>query len=220
MIQAKSALQALINTLSRGKALTLDGKIGPSSMEAIASLNPNDQQLVSVFGRTILDFYPPRGISFQKLDQMITDAAERKQIPASYLILMVKQENHTSVEGIVVEYEGTFKGIAQFNKQTWDAVSRLEYEDFVVDDYRSLIAASELYLRNRTSFRIKFPGAYYTDEIAYLYHNQGAGESARFLSTGHAEPALLSQSRAAQAVAYKALDQFNSYLDQLESQTA
>jgi hypothetical protein len=48
----------------------------------------------------------------------------------------------------------------------------------------SMLAAALLYEENKRVFEAQFPHANYTDEIAYLYHQQGSTSARTFLETG------------------------------------
>jgi hypothetical protein len=203
---AMSALQALINKLSTTTKIADDGVYGEATHRAFLSLSPQDQSKVRTFANVSLGYTIPKNLSWGQVQFLVDKASKATGVPVSYLMKLVKLENTTTPTGIQVEYEGTFRGIGQFDKATWQRVSSLDFSK-VVNDEDSLLAVCQLYIDNKATFAKKYPGKPFTDEVAYLYHNQGAGNAYDFLATGDAKPVLLSQSKAAVAVAYTARDQ-------------
>jgi hypothetical protein len=206
---AVSALQGLINKLSPSAKIADDGVYGEATHRAFLALSPADQSKVKTFATVSLGYTMPKDLTWGQVQYLVDKASAQTGVPVSYLMKLVKLENKATPTGIQIEYEGKFKGIGQFDKATWNRVSKLDYSK-VVNDEDSLLAVCQLYIANRATFAKKYPGKPFTDEVAYLYHNQGAGNAYEFLSTGDAKPVLLSQSKAAVAVAYTARDQVMS----------
>lgn len=206
-MKAESALQALINSLTRPDRLVVDGEIGPETINAIAEMPSGHQEIVNTYANVILGTVPPRLIPYDRITKMVSDVAMIMRVPASYLDLVVKLENKNTRKGVFVEYEGTFKGIGQFNEATWNRVSEKDYDKYVTNDFESLKAVASLYIANRLTYFRQFPSGAYTDEVAYLYHNQGAGGAASYIRSGVVKPVLARQSQKAIEIAKIAHDQ-------------
>jgi hypothetical protein len=120
-------------------------------------------------------------ISASEIDRIIAENPDL-QNRESYLRLMLSLEAPNIDDGFVNEPQPPFIGLAQFNRDTWDSISTLPFSE-ALDPVQGLKGAVSLYNSNKRSFERKFDGTY-TDEIAYLYHNQGAPSAAQFLRTG------------------------------------
>jgi hypothetical protein len=178
----ESALQHLLAVY--GRPITVDGILGPASAVAFNSLESSARDIVSAFSARILSYRKPDLFAKIDVDQWIKEAAGSLPGVADYLQLMVKHENRVSSKGVFVEYEGPFKGIAQFNRRTWVSLGGPEWEQ-VIDPVVSLKQAVKLYLSNKGVFSSHFGDAEYTKEIAYLYHNQGGSAASEYLRTGN-----------------------------------
>lgn len=114
-------------------------------------------------------------------------------VPKSYLRKMLFLENFTSDQEIGTTVTGYYRGLGQFSRRTWNDIRRefkLEHdlpswELGTQDPVVSLLMAGYLYLSNAAVFGRQFPGQIFTDEIAYLYHQQGATAAKRFLLKGN-----------------------------------
>lgn len=100
---------------------------------------------------------------------------------------LIQHENFTSDLGVEVEFSGTFQGIGQFNRRTWEGVSDMPWssrQSLVA----SLRAISLLWESNKRVFLNQFKNiaveSDFSFPIGYTYHNQGAGAAAEFLRTG------------------------------------
>lgn len=84
--------------------------------------------------------------------------------------------------GYVIEREGKYRGLGQFDKPTWDAVSNVSF-DHAGDPLSDLQSTLSLLRSNRRVFRNQFSNGNFTADVAYLYHNQGGYYAARYLRT-------------------------------------
>lgn len=199
-------VQALLQLLG-AKGLKIDGLWGPRTAQAVTALSADDQALLLTavkHGRPHLaplikdslgrqgTKREPHFIPWGELTSLAGRVQQELGVPSSYLLLMLRLENKTNEAGVYPEYEGTFQGVAQFNRATWNGL-RTKYAAFelppytqgVTDTLASLRAAAILYKDNNYSFQRDFPnGALYSDGIAYLYHQQGASAAKRFLTSG------------------------------------
>lgn len=178
MLNGKT-LQLVLNSLGHG--LAVDGVVGSRTFAALNKSIPDHpwlKKLAEQLGIKERDF-----LSFTQIDQLASRVAQEEQIPASYLLSTFKIENKQVTGGIEVEYEGTFRGIGQFNAKTWNSVMDVPFSE-VTNHTQSAIATARLYKANKVSFLNAFPSGKYTDEIAYLYHNQGASSATRYLRYG------------------------------------
>jgi hypothetical protein len=100
----------------------------------------------------------------------------------SFLHRVVELENHSLDDGYIIDMEPPYVGLGQFDKATWRAVTDVPFSS-ASNMSQSLEALVSLYVENKRSFDLEFDGIF-TEEIAYLYHNQGASASAEYLKTG------------------------------------
>lgn len=178
----ENALQHLISVFDQSQSV--DGIIGLRTASRIRGLATRDTMVVQSFAEKVLSYKEPQLLSSDSVSELISEVSSGNSEYEQYLELMVELENKITPQGVFVEYAGTFKGIAQFNRETWVSLGGPSFEE-VVDTKVSLQQALKLYLDNQSSFRTIFgPGPKYTKEIAYLYHNQGASSAARFLDVG------------------------------------
>ncbi|WP_202630570.1 hypothetical protein, partial [Deinococcus alpinitundrae] len=92
---------------------------------------------------------------------------------------LIPIENFVVAGGFETTVSGSFRGLGQFNRQTWDGLRRLgrnlpAFEEGSAQLNASLYAIGFLYLENKRAYEASFKGRVLTHEIAYLYHNQGA----------------------------------------------
>lgn len=120
--------------------------------------------------------------SRQVINDAIARVAEETGVPSSYLELVVETENWVSKDEVTTTLTGKYRGLGQFDSSTWAAVSPHPY-DRAAEVYPGLLATARLYTANKDTFR-RGVGGVFTDAIAYLYHNQGAGNAKRYLLTG------------------------------------
>lgn len=119
------------------------------------------------------------------------EVTARNEEEKSYLRLMVLLENWDTGAFIEASVTGSFRGIAQFGESTWDWISTLNskltgvsWEEGTKSVSMSIVAALVLYRKNKVSFGKSFPRRYYSREIAYTYHQQGAGGGRHYIRTG------------------------------------
>jgi hypothetical protein len=125
----------------------------------------------------------PVFVSWTEIEDIVSVVSAEYSVPRSYLVKTVDIENYTSPDGVFVDTEGKFIGLGQFNEATWNAVMDDPYGE-ASNPRKGIEAIAKLYLANKASFEVNFRSAEYTDEIAYLYHNQGAPSAASFLHSG------------------------------------
>lgn len=174
-----NTLQLVLNSL--GHSLRVDGDLGPRTWGALESSSANHpwlKELAEKLGIKKDDF-----LSYAQIDQLAADVGAREGVPSSYLRETFLIENKQVAGGIEVEYAGTFRGLGQFNRRTWNSVMDVPFSE-VTDHNQSATATARLYNANKVSFLNVFPGGEYTNAIAYLYHNQGAGAASSYLKTG------------------------------------
>lgn len=95
--------------------------------------------------------------------------------------------------------EGSFRGPFQFSKIAWRDVSRDNWEVDSVDPTLSTRAALDYFLLNYSRYvKSGFDPSKFTNEIGYLYHNQGPSAAKHYLL--HGELRFPDQSRAAREV--------------------
>lgn len=106
-----------------------------------------------------------------------------------YLDMLLKLENGAG------DRVGPFRGPFQFGRSAWLEAGEGSWEQNSDDFMLASRAALRYYYLNKNRFQKVFPGATYTNEIAYLYHNQGPSGAKHFLLKGHLKWPL--QSKAA-----------------------
>jgi hypothetical protein len=114
--------------------------------------------------------------------------------PASYLRKILFLENWTNDEQVGTSLTGMFRGLGQFARSTWNSVRKeVRHRDNTIPDWAvgvhdpliSLKMVAFLYASNKRVFNKHFPEGVYSDEIAYLYHQQGASAARKFLVSGN-----------------------------------
>lgn len=188
------AVQQLLRAL--GEPIAVDGVAGPKTRAAVLKHSADD--LVSaVTGRFPL---PSNGRVFvpeQQIEAAIRDTVLRySDVPSTYLRLVVRLENYPALGGVETTFGGKYQGLGQFGQAAWDDVRDNEdptlgsYEKGVRDVNLSIRAIAGYHRLNRRRVRNAAPKLYargYSDELAYLAHNQGAGGAARLFAGGGIE---------------------------------
>jgi hypothetical protein len=183
--------RALQTIVASRQPIVVDGMIGSKSLAAIKRLSEVDRFVVlgaSRMMRIVLPTIKPAiTVSINTARGVAELVSDRTGVPLDFLMLTLELENFKSADGTgySVEFEGTFRGLGQFDKATWDAVMPNVSFERVCDTSLSLTAIATLYLSNKATFvRQGNNPLLYSIGIAYLYHNQGAGSANLFLRTG------------------------------------
>lgn len=173
-------LQTLINELER-TTLTVDGVIGPKTLSKIVDMSPARRAMVTQFGGLVNVPVNEMIVSTATLFEYADEVGRFIGVPTSFLLSCVSYENYYYRDHFLIEVEGKFKGLGQFDRTTWESVSSANFEE-AISPVTSLDAIARLYLANRIVFENqRIPGFEYTVDVAYLYHNQGASAAAEFL---------------------------------------
>jgi hypothetical protein len=177
-----SALQRIL--AQGGPEPVVDGLYGRMTSRAYQRASGIVQSLHDDVAQD-LGYIPPVLASFDEIEKICSDVASSWGVPSSYMtkILMAENQVNLNKDEILIEYDGTFKGLGQFNSATWESVVPYPFAD-VVSHARSAEAVCRLYLANKATHASVFSSPF-TDNIAYLYHNQGAGSARRYLDTGN-----------------------------------
>lgn len=85
------------------------------------------------------------------------------------------------LEGGSDDFEGGIIGPFQFSEIAWRDVGMTDWRNGAVDLGLSARAAVKFYFINRARFLRQYPGRAFTNEIAYLYHNQGPSGALYYL---------------------------------------
>lgn len=165
------------------RPIVVDGHFGPMSALALNRSPQDVREVVNDLAQE-LDWRLPDVVNEMEMDQLVDEYAQKFDVPRSYLASLVILENTMKDGNYIVEHEGTHRGLGQFDRPTWKAVMNEPFFNSVLPS-KSMEAISRLYAKNKDSYLAKFPDGEYTDEIAYLYHNQGAPAAAVFLETGN-----------------------------------
>lgn len=210
------ALQAYLQATSpTAKYIALDGVLGEKTVAAYtAAVNSGDVLVSHVASK--LGVVMPKKVPWTKLKPLIESVSARYNIPQEYFDKVLRIENRSVDElTLLVEYEGTHRGIGQFDKQTWSGAFRSagkdvpDYETGVIDDATSMEAIALLYLDNKRAYdalaRAISTSTPFTLNVAYLYHNQGAPRSKAILTAGRS--IIGNQSGVARTVVDRAIDE-------------
>jgi hypothetical protein len=172
--------QTLLNHL--GISVQVDGLPGQQTMGGISAL-PKEQRKALVNLTSAMNTCDSF-LLLKTLKKIAINATTAESTPSavSFLSLLIDMEN-TVYQGVVyVKSSASFKGIAQFNEKTWSALTSLPFS-LAEDPKTALRAAVKLYKANR-SFHTNHSTLPFTDDIAYLYHNQGASSALDYLKHG------------------------------------
>lgn len=175
-----------------GKPVSADGIIGPQTRAAVSSLTGQDRALVEALESRVAPPSQRPGwmfVSYATARNAIDAAHAETGVPLSYLASILPLENVEVTGGYKTTTSGTFRGLGQFDEQTWNGLRRLGYPlpsfgDGAVRPETAMKAVAYLYQANRKTHAAVFPGSEFTDELGYLYHNQGAPAAQRYLRTG------------------------------------
>lgn len=199
--------QQLVNAELKAQALKIDGVWGRDSAEKYNALSGSSQSFIREKLRKLqrnmdLDqvFLPSMVITTQELNLMyqvvaskMASATRKWGIPL--MQLAVELENYSSADGsILVEHNGTFKGIGQFDAASWaTAMPGVDFLSEIDNPVMGLTAIVNYALHNKRVIHNKYPGAPWDHNIAYAAHNQGAGKILGWLG-GNAYSVLGDQS--------------------------
>lgn len=174
--------QVLMRHLT-GSPLKADGIPGPTTSKMFYGLPSAHRLLV----RDVLGEHYPGVVPVYVTRKEVYDAASviasETGVPLDAILTIVETENGPGAEGWYLDRDGKYQGLGQFDRATWKAVSDSP-DSQRVEVIPSLRAIAKLYLSNRSVFIRQFPFGEFTPEIAYLYHNQGAGSAKSYLTTG------------------------------------
>lgn len=180
MINAIRTLQQVLNLL--GQPLKADGIFGPKTFRALVSISQTFKADPNELGRILgLDY--DILVSWSEIEHTLQLYPEHHASFVRFLI-SIEKEGLYDARWVYNDGVGKYRGIAQFDKSTWDSVSHLPYSTSVVVASSSIAASVALYEANLDYFSRHIGGAF-TNEIAYLFHNQGASASRQFLTNGN-----------------------------------
>lgn len=180
MSKSVEALQAYLQATSSTRAyIKLDGVLGPKTVAAYEQAVSKGDELVTHVAKK-LGVVMPKRLSWAYLKPLIASASAVHGVPEEYFVKTIIIENkvidNTMIE---VEYEGTHRGLGQFDKPTWEGLPELgvSYEVGTADDVVSLRAIALLYLNNKQQYeklaKTLSSSAPFSMNVAYFYHNQG-----------------------------------------------
>lgn len=186
-----------------GASIRPDGQFGPLTAQALSTTSSRVAKQVAEEFRLGLPtvaaasgrVFVPQSVLEQAIAQ-VTKKRGRDVEP--FLRYMLQAENWPAASGLFTEFEGTYQGVGQFSKATWDlgaAKRRTQGEappDYsaVRDVFHSLDMAAWYYRDHEGVYkahRRAVPGliAGYGPMIGYLYHQQGAPGALHFWRTGN-----------------------------------
>lgn len=128
-------------------------------------------------------------ISIESLQQIVDETIKYK-VDREAVMYIFSFESYPKLvdgkRGYVINRSGTYRGLGQFSKYTWDAVCRqgLPYPYTLVGNPHADVLATFMLLQDSKRFHRNTFGTGFNKKIAYLYHNQGAPAGASYLRTG------------------------------------
>lgn len=186
------AIQYLLR--ASGANVRADGILGPKTEGALVAAPKSVQQTVQTMRSTVAALpvpVDPAFISDQALSPLVQRAASVTGSTISYLELSLRIENFrdSGRGGFRTVLTGSHRGLGQFDEVTWNSISRVGdvgvYPSVADPNHAgSVLAMGYLYLENKRVFLAAFPDGKFTDEVAYLYHNQGSTQATNFLRSG------------------------------------
>jgi hypothetical protein len=186
-------VKALQTIIASRQLISVDGKFGPQSLNALKKLPALEQATVlnaSKMMNVQIDLSKNDSITTVSLEEVASVASQvssMTNVPISFILETVMIENYgnRSLDGFVVETAGKYKGLGQFDKKTWDSVMSPTPFSSVSSTFDSLLAIARLYERNKRSFIVQGnKSSLYSNGVAYLYHNQGAASARLYLNSG------------------------------------
>lgn len=176
-----------------GYRVSADGILGTETQRALAGIQASGNPITELMMKALPESTPVTSgrvfVSNEAVNSAVASAVSITSAPVSYLRAVIERENFRVSGGYETTLSGNFRGLGQFNAATWNGirsqtVSLPSYELGVKDPVASVLATAYLYMDNKRQFDNAFPRKRFTDEIAYLYHNQGGPAAASFLRTG------------------------------------
>ncbi|ABI20408.1 P5a [Pseudomonas phage phi6] len=188
-----SAFAVQYSLRALGQKVRADGVVGSETRAALDAL-PENQKKAIVELQALLPKAQSVGNSrvrftTAEVDSAVPRISQKIGVPASYYQFLIPIENFVVAGGFETTVSGSFRGLGQFNRQTWDGLRRLgrnlpAFEEGSAQLNASLYAIGFLYLENKRAYEASFKGRVFTHEIAYLYHNQGAPAAEQYLTSG------------------------------------
>lgn len=210
------ALQAYLAASSQTAAtLELDGVLGQQTKKAITRAVQKGDPIVEPLAQSLgipLNFPKDLIVLRTELAPVIKEFSATYKVPESYLWFCFDTETRHDESAYYPVFDQTYKGLGQFGADTWAGLNRV-YKEFKtpyatgVRDTRATVEATcLLYLDSKYAYRKlakrKGYSSEFTNAIAYLYHNQGSGQSAEIL--GDNSGIVGSQSRVAVGIVAQA----------------
>lgn len=116
------ALQNALNSIL-GTKLKIDGVIGTETINAYYTAVARGDKVVQSITATA-GYSLPAAISRKDLDAVVKRVSGAMYSPVSYLELLLKLEPKKVGDFVLLDREGTFVGITQFNKRSYEDVRR------------------------------------------------------------------------------------------------
>lgn len=182
----------------------MDGKVGVQTLNAFYAVKDSRSSLFSELVQvTGVDL--PAVMKISEVQEIVRRSTFTS-VPKSYLNLLVAVEPVVIGDLVILDRSGKYVGVTQFDRRSYEEVRQsgvsnsrgIEVEQLLppFDDFvkaspevmveASLSAAAAYYLVNERRLKASLKGKFvkYTDDVAYLAHNQGATGAAKYLMTG------------------------------------
>lgn len=174
-----SDLQRILRIL--GSTVSVDGLFGPNTFRALSMIASQLGADPNKLGR-LLGLKYDLMVPWSTVESILSSKSKKESDYIRFLLSIEKQGMMDS-KWIYNDGFGTYRGLCQFDTPTWRAVSDIPYELGVTDPKSAIDAALKLYYKNELYFTLNI-GGLYTNDVAYLFHNQGAAGARHYLTTG------------------------------------
>lgn len=187
-----SALAVQYSLRALGQKVRADGIVGSETRNALEALPATQKKAIVELQALLPKAQSVAGrvrFTNAEINSAVARISSEIGAPASYYQFLIPIENFVVAGGFETTVSGSFRGLGQFNRQTWDGLRRLgrnlpAFEEGSSQLNASLYAIGFLYLENKKAYEGSFKGRVFTNEIAYLYHNQGAPAAEQYLTSG------------------------------------
>lgn len=172
------ALQIVLSML--GTPLVPDGIMGSATLKAVQTAKLEFGSSVDVL-LELVGFKYPLWYSNAELEDAIQSSGFSKKVQ-DYIRFCVEIETFAFEDSVANDMIGKHQGIGQFNASTWASIMGTPFSESG-SLTESVKAIGLLYLDNFKVHNRSYEKQF-SNEVAYLYHNQGASSSDVFLRTG------------------------------------
>jgi hypothetical protein len=181
-------VQTLIVTM--GTPIAVDGVIGPQTLFAIKGLFPYKQRVVMGFAEKLdVPVSLSDVIPIKEINKLVKKVSKTKKVSQRYLSMTLELENwKTKTKDAYFNIrDGKYIGLGQFHDSAWAESSNTPYPQGALEPEEAISAIAQYYLNNKKRFLTRYPGQVFSDQIGYVYHNQGPSGAERVIEDGYVD---------------------------------